>query len=269
MNMQHDFLDDDLRDQATLFVLESMPERESRVFRLHLRQCDVCRREVDSLTLAARDLTWLAPEETPRPEVWNRVLERIRREDPRTGPDRPQASASRNGASDGKSSDETGAPGDEAGALGDEDRAAPSSSSDSTEPSDASATPPDDAAQIWKGWAAQMSSSDRDPFTYLAAGQGRFEPTSMPGVEARRLFVDADHDRVTMLVRMAPGTSYPAHVHGGAEECLVISGDLRIGALHMRSGDFQRAEAGSTHVVQSTDEGCVLLIVSSLHDEML
>ena len=91
----------------------------------------------------------------------------------------------------------------------------------------------------------------------------------MPGVEARRLFVDSESDRVTMLVRMAPGSSYPAHVHGGPEECLVISGDLRIGPQHMKCGDFQRAVPGSTHVVQSTDEGCVLLIVSSLHDEIL
>jgi hypothetical protein len=37
----------------------------------------------------------------------------------------------------------------------------------------------------------------------------------------------------------------------------------------MRAGDFQRAEAGSVHPVQSTDGGCLLLITSSLDDELL
>jgi quercetin dioxygenase-like cupin family protein len=72
-----------------------------------------------------------------------------------------------------------------------------------------------------------------------------------------------------MLVRMEPGSSYPGHVHGGPEECYVISGDLRVGdSLHMRAGDYQRVAAGMTHPVQSTDEGCLLLITSSLHDEL-
>ena len=243
MSMQHEFLDDDLRDQAALFVLESMPEQESRAFRLHLRRCDVCRREVDSLSRAARDLAWLAPEETPRPELWDRVLERIRRPEPpdfvgRTGPVRLDLEQAVEDARVGP------------------DRA--TDPPNSRDPND---------GQIWKRWAA--SGSDGDAFLFLSASECRFEPTSMPGVEARRLFVDPESDRVTMLVRMAPGSSYPAHVHGGPEECLVISGDLRIGALHMKGGDFQHAEAGSTHVVQSTDEGCVLLIVSSLHDEIL
>jgi quercetin dioxygenase-like cupin family protein len=248
VSMEHGFLDNDLRDRAALFVLESMPEHESRVFRLHLRRCDVCRHEVDSLARAASDLVWLAPEEAPRPEVWGRVLERIRGEDPRTGPDRPQSNAVPDDR--GELPDTLDTP-DSPGAS------APAGMADV------------EGTQIWKGWATLEAARERDAFTFLAAGEGRFEPTSMPGVEARRLSIDAERDRVTMLVRMAPGTSWPAHVHGGPEECLVISGDLRIGALHMRGGDFQRAEPGSTHVVQSTDEGCVLLITSSLHDEIL
>ncbi len=71
-----------------------------------------------------------------------------------------------------------------------------------------------------------------------------------------------------MMVRMEPGASYPAHRHGGAEECFVISGDLRTGAVHLRAGDWQRADAGSRHPVQSTDGGCVLLLVSSLDDTL-
>ena len=71
-----------------------------------------------------------------------------------------------------------------------------------------------------------------------------------------------------MLVRMEASSSYPAHTHGGSEECYVVSGDLVVGALHMRAGDFQRCEAGSEHPEQRTDGGCLLLITSSLHDRL-
>ena len=83
------------------------------------------------------------------------------------------------------------------------------------------------------------------------------------------LFVDRERDYVTMLVRMAPGTSYPCHRHGGAEECYVLQGDLHVAGQVLHSGDHQRADDASEHGVQSTEEGCLLLIVSSQHDELL
>ena len=72
-----------------------------------------------------------------------------------------------------------------------------------------------------------------------------------------------------MLFRMAPGSSYPAHRHSGPEECLVLSGDLRISDVRMVEGDYQFAAAGSEHTVQSTENGCLLLITTSLSDEIL
>jgi quercetin dioxygenase-like cupin family protein len=122
------------------------------------------------------------------------------------------------------------------------------------------------AVQVWKAWRAEDSAHTLVPGSKAAD----FEPTGFPGVHVRRLAVDEDADRVTMLIRMEPGTSYPAHVHGGAEECFVLEGDLEIGAeLEMRAGDFQRMERGSRHPVQSTRGGCLLLLTSSRHDELL
>jgi hypothetical protein len=48
----------------------------------------------------------------------------------------------------------------------------------------------------------------------------------------------------------------------------VLQGDIWVGDVHMRRGDYQRAPAGRRHPVQTTDEGCVLLLVSSLSDEI-
>ncbi|MFN0241629.1 MAG: cupin domain-containing protein [Planctomycetota bacterium] len=121
--------------------------------------------------------------------------------------------------------------------------------------------------QLWRRWSSTPSPAQ--PFTNIAASEGDWQTTAIEGIEVRRLFLDAAAKRVTLLARMAPHTAYPAHVHAGPEECFVLSGDLRVGDLHLHAGDFQRAEPGSTHVVQSTDEGCVLLLVSSTEDAFL
>jgi anti-sigma factor ChrR (cupin superfamily) len=40
-----------------------------------------------------------------------------------------------------------------------------------------------------------------------------------PGIECKLLATDADRHRVSMLVRLAPGASYPPHTHAGVEDC--------------------------------------------------
>lgn len=126
--------------------------------------------------------------------------------------------------------------------------------------------PPVAPAQVWKQWRGAPAPAS----WVLAAGEGDFEPTDIEGIAVRRLFVDEHAERVTMLVRMAPGTAYPAHRHGGSEECYVLAGDLSVGNdLTLHSGDYQRMDSGSLHPVQSTREGCLLLIASSRHDELL
>ncbi|HET6203548.1 MAG TPA: cupin domain-containing protein [Planctomycetota bacterium] len=120
--------------------------------------------------------------------------------------------------------------------------------------------------QPWKDWT---SAEGPGGFTVAFAADGSWEATSFSGVETRRLFVDPANDRITMLVRMAPGSRYPSHVHAGPEECYVLQGELRSGSLRMRPGDYKRAAAGSVDPLQSTEEGCLLLITSSSRDELI
>jgi anti-sigma factor ChrR (cupin superfamily) len=121
------------------------------------------------------------------------------------------------------------------------------------------------AAQLdpWKLWAADPAGSP----ALVHSGEGQWEDTSVDGIEARKLGVDVEHDRVTMLVRMRAGTAFPSHRHAGPEECYVLSGDLRFDEHVMRAGDYQFCPPGSGHSVQSTEEGCLLLLTSSRHDE--
>jgi anti-sigma factor ChrR (cupin superfamily) len=123
--------------------------------------------------------------------------------------------------------------------------------------------------QVWKRWSEIPGALIAPGLFTLRASEGMWEETAVPGVAVKPLFVDRERDYVTMLVRMAPGTSYPCHRHGGAEECYVLQGDLHVAGQVLHPGDYQRADDASEHGVQSTEEGCLLLIVSSQHDELL
>ncbi len=125
-----------------------------------------------------------------------------------------------------------------------------------------------DGVQIWKSWSPPKSSELSGLFV-RKADEGGWEKTEAPGVQVRPLNVDEVRRYVTMLVRMEAGASYPRHVHAGAEECYVLEGDLRVGNEVLHAGDYQCAHGGSEHAVQSTEKGCLLLIVSSQDDELV
>lgn len=121
--------------------------------------------------------------------------------------------------------------------------------------------------QPWKSWVPRPA--ERDEMTFAFSDEGGWESTAFSGIDVRRLSVDESRRAISMLVRMAPGTSYPPHRHGGPEECFVISGDISVGPVVMRAGDYQRCEIGSIHGVQSTVGGCLLYINSSMDDVLL
>jgi anti-sigma factor ChrR (cupin superfamily) len=120
--------------------------------------------------------------------------------------------------------------------------------------------------QVWKSWSAETPDTG---LGIVRASEGTWE-TVTEGISVKRLAYDPDRQTTTMLIRMAAGTAYPSHRHARAEECYVLEGDLHIGdSIVMHAGDFQRAGAASVHLPQSTQDGCLLLITSSLEDELL
>ncbi len=126
----------------------------------------------------------------------------------------------------------------------------------------------DGESQPWRQWSRDDAATEDASQLFLRrSSDGDWEETGVDGILVRSLFVDRANDRMTAMFRMAPGTSYIPHVHAGYEECFVLEGDLKVGDEVMQAGDYQRAPAGSTHGVQSTENGCLLLISSSLTDE--
>jgi anti-sigma factor ChrR (cupin superfamily) len=118
--------------------------------------------------------------------------------------------------------------------------------------------------QVWKGWDNELPGD----LHAVRSGEGEWQ-TVRPGVHAKQLYVDRTRDLVTMLVRMEPGSSYVPHRHRAPEQCFVLEGDIRDGSDVFYSGDFQCKQTGSVHGAQTTENGCLLLIVSSLGDELL
>jgi anti-sigma factor ChrR (cupin superfamily) len=87
-----------------------------------------------------------------------------------------------------------------------------------------------------------------------------------PGIECKLLASDAEKGRVSMLVRLAPGASYPAHTHAGTEELHLLDGELWIDHRKLLPGDYNYGApgAGDKHVYSET--GCTCVLVTSTND---
>ena len=59
-----------------------------------------------------------------------------------------------------------------------------------------------------------------------------------PGISCKLLAADAETDRVSMLVRLAPGAEYPPHQHAGVEELHLLHGELWIDDKKLQPGRF-------------------------------
>ncbi len=121
------------------------------------------------------------------------------------------------------------------------------------------------AAVSPKSAASPSHAARPDPATdlfVLRSDEGAWEQLPVEGVSIRMLYVDRGRRQFTALVRMAPGAVYPEHTHEGAEECLVLEGDLRVGDLVLHPRDFQRTPPGFRQAVQLTENGCLLLVTT-------
>lgn len=71
--------------------------------------------------------------------------------------------------------------------------------------------------------------------------------------------IGAEVARATSLVRFAPGSRFPAHVHGGGEEILVLDGVFSDESGDYPAGSYLRNPPGSRHAPASAP-GCTLLV---------
>ena len=89
-----------------------------------------------------------------------------------------------------------------------------------------------------------------------------------PGIECKLLATDTERQRVSMLVRLAPGASYPAHTHAGVEELHLLDGELWIDERQLFPGDYNYAAPGTGDERVWSETGCTCVLVTSIRDTL-
>ena len=87
-----------------------------------------------------------------------------------------------------------------------------------------------------------------------------------PGIECKLLATDDERGRVSMLVRLASGASYPAHTHAGVEELHLLDGELWIDERKLAPGDYNRAECATGDDRVWSETGCACVLITSFQD---
>jgi len=99
-------------------------------------------------------------------------------------------------------------------------------------------------------------------FAFHHASDDRWLPHPVPGIRMKVLALNKTRGYATLLLDVEPGTRFPSHHHGGAEECYVVSGSIFTCGRRLGPGDFVHADADTDHGELWTDEGArVILIV--------
>jgi anti-sigma factor ChrR (cupin superfamily) len=89
-----------------------------------------------------------------------------------------------------------------------------------------------------------------------------------PGIQCKLLATDAERHRVSMLVCLAPGASYPPHTHAGVEELHLLDGELWINERKLVPGDYNYGAPGALDERVWSETGCTCVLVTSTKDTL-
>jgi len=90
-----------------------------------------------------------------------------------------------------------------------------------------------------------------------------------PGISCKVLATDTERNRVTLVVRLAPGTDYPPHRHAGVEELHLLDGELKVDDKTLYPGDYLRSEPGTVDHRVWSETGCTCVLLTSVRDVLL
>lgn len=124
------------------------------------------------------------------------------------------------------------------------------------------------SASLWER-VAQRVAGETGEGPVGPASPGWAEPEweeAAPGISCKLLATDTEKNRVSMLVRLAPGVAYPPHQHAGVEELYLLDGELMIDDKRLYPGDYNRAEAGTADQRVWSETGCTCVLLTSTQD---
>ena len=124
---------------------------------------------------------------------------------------------------------------------------------------------------LWERLAVRVASEKGEEPLLSSPPQGWVEPEwkeAAPGISVKLLATDTHENRVSMLVRLAPGTEYPGHRHAGLEELHLLHGELMIDDRKLYPGDYNRAEPGTGDKRVWSETGCTCVLITSTKDTL-
>ena len=83
--------------------------------------------------------------------------------------------------------------------------------------------------------------------------------TAFPGVHYKDIHRDAARRSRSILFRMEPGSTFPAHSHTYVEELYVLEGSAVVNGKLLRAGDYCRSEPGTADQDVYSAEGTLYL----------
>ena len=109
----------------------------------------------------------------------------------------------------------------------------------------------------------RIATGAADPagFVFNLASDAVWMPHPVPGIRMKVLALNKARGYATLLLDVPPGTHFPPHHHGGAEECFVVSGSIFTCGQRLGPGDFVHADADTNHGELWTDEGAQVILV--------
>jgi len=117
---------------------------------------------------------------------------------------------------------------------------------------------------------APTNVADYVGFHFVAAADPKgWKELPVRGAWIKLLSLERERGYAVLMGRLDAGVRYPAHEHPGPEELLILTGDLRIGDLALGPGDFHHSDAGTSHDVNYSLEGCTLLAVLAADHELV
>jgi len=124
---------------------------------------------------------------------------------------------------------------------------------------------------LWERLAQRIAAETRAPSVPVTP-QSWHEPEwaeAAPGISCKLLATDPDNGRVSMLVRLTPGTDYPSHRHAGVEELHLLDGELLVDDKKLYPGDYLRSEPGTMDRRVWSETGCTCVLLTSFRDVIL
>lgn len=85
-----------------------------------------------------------------------------------------------------------------------------------------------------------------------------------PGLKIKVMHEIPELKRWTFMAWLQPGAEYDDHDHDQDEEIYMIEGDLVIGDIVLKPGDFHIAKSGKHHPTHRTVTGCICIITQAM-----